>query len=322
LTYLAQLPYGNWHHAIANVWILVATFIGVMLLLAPRGFPLRWLGIFWVLPLFCYSPPKPPMGAVTLTILDVGQGLAVVVRTHGHTLIYDTGPRSSLEFDAGNMVVIPYLQTQGIHQIDGMVISHGDADHSGGALSILKRFPSPFILTSVPIHSPIMAALGSSHIQHCSAGHTWTWDGVQFQSLHPQATDLYLKNNSSCVLQIQIGSHRVLLPGDIEKEVEALLVRTQPAALGADILIAAHHGSRTSSTTPFIQAVAPQYVVFASGYRNRFHHPAEVIERRYQKAGSILLNTAVTGAVTFEIAPYSPIKKPLLYGLANKRVWD
>lgn len=316
LTFLVNTISVNWYHPIYNWWILSATAIGVLILLTPRGLPTRSIGLLWFTPLFFYEPPAPSgNGIVWFTLLDVGQGLASVVQTKNHVLLYDTGPRFFAN-DAGTSVIIPYLRQQGINTIDTMVISHGDSDHSGGAFSILKTLPVIDILTSVPEKfRPYFA-------RSCLAGQHWQWDGVDFQILSPPKNGLLMGNNGSCVLKITTGTKSILLPGDIEHEAEDLLVRTYTADLKSTFLVAPHHGSATSSTMDLVKLISPQYVMFPVGYKNRFHFPNKKVMARYlEDSKAVLLNVSHTGAITFKFADNSDILRFSYYRDRVRRFW-
>jgi competence protein ComEC len=267
-----------------------------------------------LLPLVLFWPkPKLPMGELRLTVLDVGQGLAVVASTRNHTLLYDAGPAFSRRFDAGSDVVIPYLQNRNIGSLDTVIISHADADHAGGLPGVVKNFPAANYLGSdTDIFSAELSATP------CRAGSSWSWDDVHFAIIHPDSF-AYGRNNGSCVLRISAGSRSVLLPGDIERLVETSLAGM--ANLSASILIAPHHGSRTSSSPLFIAAVQPEFVVFSSGYLNRFGHPAPEVVSRYESTSSRLLNTAESGALTFTISPGGEIQLGQ-YRLQKRRFWS
>jgi competence protein ComEC len=244
-------------------------------------------------------PPRPSPGELWLTILDVGQGLAVVVRTQGHALLYDTGPAFSEQVSAGERIVVPYLRASGLRRLDGLIVSHDDLDHSGGALAVLQAMPVQWLSSPLSDVHPISEA--AAHKRRCSAGERWEWDGVAFEMLHPDAesyNDFGLKDNDrGCVLRIVSPYGAVLLPADIERRSEIGLLRNSPGRLSADVLIAPHHGSRTSSAPEFVRAVAPRLVVFSVGYRNRFGHPHPAVVRRYREQGSERVRTDLAGAV-------------------------
>lgn len=283
-----------WQHAIVNNWVLVTAMIGILLLLAPKGFPARWLGIIWLLPLLLFKPAGPKFGEVWFTLLDVGQGLASVVRTQHHVLIYDTGPKFNDNFDAGKAIVVPFLHMANIKQVDMLVISHGDNDHIGGAQSVLNMLRVKQIMTSVP------QRFSQRPARYCQAGQIWDWDGVSFRFLSPLPNEDLQGNAASCVLQIQDGNTRLLLTGDIEAETEHLLVQRYGSKLHATVLVAPHHGSNSSSTIAFVNAVQPKYVLFPVGFLNRFHFPSAKVLARYKSIKALLLNTVNAGAITFK----------------------
>ena len=307
---LAELPHSVWAQHAPLPWTLAAATVGVLLLLAPRGWPGRWLGVVWLLPLFLTRPPPLAMGVVEFALLDVGQGLAAVVRTRHHTLVYDTGPWFSPQFDAGRAVVVPYLRQRGVGVVDTLVVSHGDNDHIGGAASLREELPVGRVLTSVP-----QRLVGA---EACTAPKTWTWDGVQFTLIHPP--DLGLEhNNSSCVLHIQGPYGSLLLTGDIERGAEAMLVANHPDALRSDVLVAPHHGSKTSSTTEFLARVQPQIVLFPVGYRNRYHHPHPTVLARYKPLTGQLYDSARHGAVEIHFGPDG--RTVSTYRQEHRRYW-
>ena len=279
--------------------------------MAPRGWPARWLGLVLLLPLFFYQPPRPDNGAVWFTVLDVGQGLAAVIETRSRTLVFDTGPQFG-DFNTGDAVVLPFLQHRGIKQLDMLVISHGDNDHIGGAAAILKAMPVNAIQSSVPTELP--------DAQACIAGQSWQWDEIQFTFLHPAANVAGSANERSCVLKVSSRSGSILLTGDIEKHAEASLIKHHKNLLPADILLVAHHGSRSSSSAAFIDAVSPQAAVIASGFNNRYQFPAAEVVERFQERSVSLFNTADSGAVLFRLQGSSAFT-PLRWRQQDRRLW-
>jgi competence protein ComEC len=306
---LSALPAAVWQQHAPPAWAIVAGLIGVLWLLAPRGLPGRALGMVWLLPLFLIVPLLPPSGAFRVTVLDVGQGLAVLVQTHAHALLYDTGPRFNDSADAGERIIAPMLRAIGVERLDGMIVSHQDSDHSGGALSVLQTVPVTWLASSLPFGNAIVRARmeAGESAERCIAGRRWRWDGVDFALLHPveanYANPKLKANDLSCVLRIGNEAGSALLTGDIEARTEADLIRRDGAALHANLLVVPHHGSRTSSTPAFVAAVAPDVAVFTPGYRNRFGHPRPEIVARYAEAGVPTYRTDYEGALTFAFGP-------------------
>jgi len=308
LEWLSAMPAAVWQQHAPGLFAAVAGILGVLWLLAPRGFPGRSLGLIWLAPLFVVIPMAPAMGAFRMTVLDVGQGLAVLVETHGHSLLYDTGPRFSETADAGNRIIAPMLRANGVARLDGLVVSHQDSDHSGGALSLLQTVPVEWVASSLNPDHPIVRAQAErgKAAWRCLAGQQWTWDGVEFAMLHPVDANFdnpKLKpNDLSCVLRVSNAAGSALLTGDIEARTESDLVRREPIRLRSDLLVVPHHGSKTSSTPSFIAAVEPEIAAFTPGYRNRFNHPRPEIVERYVAAGARNYRTDYDGALTFTFA--------------------
>jgi competence protein ComEC len=321
LAWFAEVPDAMWQQHAPAGWTVFVAVVGVAWLLAPRGLPARWAGACLLLPMFLWAPEPLPSATLQLTVLDVGQGLALVVRTRNHALVYDTGARFSADADSGARVVLPYLRESGIKRLDGLVISHADNDHSGGAISVLDGVPVTWLLSSLPESHAILQR-GGSHLR-CSAGQYWEWDGVKFEVLHPVAED-YLEtrksNDRGCVLRIAVGQHTLLLPADIEAKSERELLARDVGALRADVLIVPHHGSRTSSTPPFVAAVSPAVAIFTVGYRNRFHHPRPDVVARYEALHSQLLQSDSAGAIEMRI-PNSGAIEIAPYKIQNPRYW-
>ena len=301
LEWLSALPAAVWQQHMPSVSAMLLAVAGVICLMLPRGVPLRWLGVVAILPLFLETPPAPSGGDMQVAVLDVGQGLAVVVRTENHVLLYDTGPRFSNESDSGSRVIVPYLHGAGIRRLNGMVVSHDDLDHTGGMDSVLAAMPVDWVLSSLPSGRPSLAK-----VQHlpCQAGQKWQWDGVEFDMLYPaNAARLPEKartNNRSCVLHIRSAAGSILLPGDIERSAETDLLDAIGEGVSADVLVAPHHGSRTSSTARFVHAVKPQAVIFTTGYLNRFRHPRPEVVERYAAMGANLYRSDHDGAIVLE----------------------
>ncbi|QEP44225.1 DNA internalization-related competence protein ComEC/Rec2 [Ectothiorhodospiraceae bacterium BW-2] len=306
-----------WQHGALPWPLLLLSLIGVVWLLLPRGWPARWLGALLLLPLLSYTPSRPDYGSATVTVLDVGQGLAVVVETERHLLIYDTGPRFRSGFNSGSAIILPYLQWRGHQRVDRLILSHGDSDHVGGAAALLQQLPVAEVVGSDDVRG-----LGHN-VRRCLAKEQWHYDGVAFTILAPQREDDRLsENNRSCVLLIEAaGGERGLLTGDIEQQMEQRLVERYGERLQANMMLAPHHGSRTSSTTDFIEQVRPEWVVFPSGFRNRYGFPHADVVQRYRAVGSQMVVTAESGAVTFCLGAHCPDSKPERYRQQQPRYW-
>lgn len=302
LHYLATLPNNSWFLGLHTSWLILPLMIAVLLILAPLHFPGRWLALIWFCPALFIRPAKLPENAVKLTVLDVGQGLSVVIQTRTHTAVYDTGMGYPDGYNMGDVVLLPFFRVEHISKLNKLIISHPDADHSGGANAVLQQFKT------VPMLVSVIDQFKKQEITACEAGQTWVWDEVTFRILYPFQGQARADNNSSCVLQIEVNGKQILLPGDIEKAAEAELVAQYHQQLASYLLIAPHHGSRTSSSDLFIQAVNPKVVVFATGYLNRYHFPSDQAVMRYQRAGGRLYNSAYDGAITVTFMPDKPVE--------------
>ncbi|WP_223434700.1 MULTISPECIES: DNA internalization-related competence protein ComEC/Rec2 [unclassified Pseudomonas] len=290
-----QLP--AWVPVAIPLWIWALGMLGAFLLLMPRGVPLRPLG--WPLLLLLVFPPRPllPEGIAEVWQLDVGQGLAILVRTRHHTLLYDTGPRFG-DFDLGERVVLPAMRKLGVNELDLMLISHADADHAGGARAVANGLPIKQVLSGDPLALP-----AELHADACESGQQWTWDGVRFQLWQwPSATD---RNQKSCVLQIEANGERLLLTGDIDSAAERALLDS-PLAVPTDWLQAPHHGSRSSSSMALLTALQPKAVLISRGNGNSFGHPHPTVMARYKKRGMEIHDSAEQGAIRLHLGRFHP----------------
>ena len=290
----AGVSWAQWSAPAAPLWIGVAALLGTGVWAMRLPMWLRWFGVALVLPVLCWQTPRPMHGAFEIVAVDMGQGHAVLVRTATHSLLYDTGPRYSAETDAGQRVLVPLLRAWG-ERLDRIVISHQDSDHSGGAPAVMAMQPQANVLTSIAPEHPLQK-LG--HMQRCKRGQSWVWDGVRFDVVHPSATDYERKlkpNALSCVLRVSTAHASALLAGDIEAAQEQELVQSghvQPV----DWLLVPHHGSATSSTKAFLDALQPRVAVVQAGYRNRFGHPKPDVMQRYADLGVLVVQTPLCGA--------------------------
>jgi competence protein ComEC len=296
---LAALPAAVWTAAAAPWWMQASALLGAALLVMRLPWQVRLLSLPLMLPLFAPPVERPAEGAMAVTVADVGQGSAILVRTRTHALLHDAGAQYTPDSDAGSRVLVPLLRAFGVQRLDLLMLSHRDSDHVGGAAAVMSAFDVAALSSSIEASHPLRAR--AAQHQRCEAGQSWQWDGVRFDVLHPQPAD-YARadakpNTLSCVLAVtDAQGQRVLLTGDLEAEQEARLVREQPAALKSDVLLVPHHGSKTSSSPAFLDAVAPRVALVQSGYRNRYGHPAPAVAARYAERGIPFIDTVGCGA--------------------------
>ena len=284
LQWLAAFSWASLALPAPSVDAMVLALAGVCWLLMP-GLPLRWLGGAMLLPLLFPQVMSPAKGSFEAEVLDVGQGTSVLIRTTSHTLLYDTGPPMG-ESDVGERIVLPRLRALGISRLDGLILTHDDLDHTGGAASVMRDMNTGWLMSSLPqTHS-----LLNRRNLRCARGQHWQWDGVRFEILNPPATaygqDGRKDNDRSCVLRITQGRHSLLLTSDAERIGELEMTERVAAKLRSTVLMAGHHGSRTSSIAEFVAMVSPQHVVFSNGWHNRFGHPHADVLRRFGEMGS------------------------------------
>jgi competence protein ComEC len=297
---LVVLPFATVSVAVPPLLMSVIAVLGGILMVLPWPWQFRFLGLPLLLPVMLWQAPRPAEGQFEMVAADVGQGNAVIVRTAKHTLIYDAGPRYSIDSDAGHRVLVPLLRAKN-ESIDTVMLSHRDIDHSGGIKSVLAMHPNASFISSIESTHELQAL---HPVQRCVAGQTWQWDGVDFAVLHPSATDYdspQKSNAMSCVLRISTTQASVLLAGDIELAQEAKLVVEQKT-VNSTVLLVPHHGSKTSSSAAFLDVVQPQLAVVQAGYRNRFGHPAASVLERYNERHIKVIDTAHCGALQWSSA--------------------
>ena len=298
LQWLAAWPHATVAVPAAPAWAGVLGVCGGLLLVLRLPWQLRLLALPMLLPVLLWQAERPGPGQFEVLAADIGQGNAVIVRTAAHTLVYDSGPRYSAESDAGHRVLVPLLRALG-ERLQLLVLSHRDTDHTGGAAAVLAQQPGAAVLSSLAPDHELQAVRTATR---CVAGQAWDWDGVRFEVLHPQAADYALAgkpNALSCVLRIANAARAVLLAGDIEQAQEARLAAPAvpaDAPLRADVLLVPHHGSRTSSTPAFLDAVQPRIALVQAGYRNRFGHPAPQVLERLRERGIQVVDSPRCGA--------------------------
>lgn len=311
--WLADLPWASFTVAAAPVSLTLLALFGIVLAIAPYGFPLRSLGWVLILPALTWQPIRPGTGEWTLHALDIGQGSALVVQTMEHVLLFDTGLRHSAQSDQGMRTIVPFLRALGEGELDIMVVSHADIDHAGGMRSVLENYPVEQSFSSFPLgrylsieagrlKQPFLQKYSPLAQSPCRYGTSWTMDGVTFSFLWPLKHNVSAKagskvrNAASCVLRIQGAYHAALLPGDIGKAEEAALV--DRGIQGVDIVVAPHHGSGKSSTPEFVLASGANHVLVQAGLMNRYGHPAPQTVARWERQDATVWRSDRDGAVT------------------------
>lgn len=327
LGWLAQSPAVVWSAGVAPWWAQLGGLLAAVLLVTPLPWRVRLSALPLVLPLLLPPRDLPAAGQFELVAADVGQGTAVIVRTENHLLVYDSGPRYSPESEAGSRVLLPLLRARGDQRIDRLMLSHRDTDHIGGAQALLTQLPVGDVLSSLEPEHPLLLEAQRQQLAtpRCEAGQRWEWDGVRFEVLQPWPDnyDVASKpNTESCVLKVQGEAASALLTGDIERDQEIRLLRAQPDVLRSDVLLVPHHGSKTSSSAAFLDAVAPQIAVFQTGHRNRYGHPAAEVLQRYRERGIAVVDSPHCGAWSWRSdAPHSPTPSGQCVRESSRRYW-
>jgi competence protein ComEC len=277
----------------------IATILPVLFVLLPVGWPGRRIVLLACLSILSGKPAPPPPGCFDYTVLDVGQGLSVVVRSHSHALLFDTGPAFRTGDNAARFTILPYLARQGITRLDRLVVSHADLDHAGGLRDVLRGVQVGKVLSGEPV-----GGLGDAQTA-CASGAKWAWDAVNFTVLHPRAGTPWTGNDASCVVEVAAGETRLLLPGDIESPAEMLLAYRRLLSPSM-VVIVPHHGSRTSSSGSLVDATRPRFAIVSAAYRNRWGFPKDDVVGRWQDAGARVVNTATSGAVSQRLCRAGP----------------
>lgn len=276
----------------------------------PRGWPGRHVALLATLALVSDRVEGPPEACFDVRMLDVGQGLAVVIRTRQRTLLYDTGALYPGGTDMATRVVLPYLSGQRITRLDRLVVSHSDIDHSGGAARVLDTMDVSEVLAGEP------DALAGGTAVACRQGQAWRWDHVAFRVLHPPVDGRYTDNDASCVILVEAGDARLLLTGDIESGVERVL---EPGAV--DIVVVPHHGSDTSSSAAFVESVSAHTALVSAGYRNRWGLPRIDVVQRWRDAGAAVLVTSYDGAIGARLCDRAGIVQLSRSRQDSRRIW-
>ncbi|MDF4003925.1 DNA internalization-related competence protein ComEC/Rec2 [Luteibacter sp. PPL201] len=289
---MAEWPGSRIAAPVTTWWPVLLATVGAAWLFVPRGVPLRLHGAALFLPLLWPTRAALPEGAFRAWVLDVGQGLAVLVHTRNHTLVYDAGPAYP-GGDAGAGVVLPSLQALGLGSVDALVVSHGDNDHAGGAHTVARRHPGASRWAGEPERSPLPSA-------PCTHGVTWRWDGVSFRFDTVEGPAGRKSNERSCVLVVDGRAGRLLLTGDIGHASERRMLTDLPLSDRPTVSTMAHHGSRHSSGTAWLDRVRPMLAIASAGWRNRFGHPHPDVLARHRSVGAIVLVTASSGAIAVD----------------------
>lgn len=316
LVWSASLPIAIWHAPAPSPLVFMLAILGALWWLMPAGFPGRWMALFLCLPLVWPHHAEIPEGQARIDVLDVGQGLAVVIRTQQHALLYDTGPYFSGAADAGDRIIVPYLRAIGVDRLDGLVVTHRDTDHSGGARSVLESMPVGWVAdapdTQFAQHIP------GTDSKICALGNRWRWDGVTFEFLYPTDSSRVqssASNHQSCVLRVSVAGRSMLLTSDIEAEDERRMVADGLAR--SNVLLVPHHGSGTSSSALFLDTVLPELAIIPVGYRNRYRHPKAEVMASYEARKIKILRTDSGGMIRVDL----PSLHVSAYREQRRRYW-
>lgn len=292
LDWLLMLPASSVPLFLPSPLLFFCVLVGCILLFAPRGLRIRWLSVPLIAPCVVLNLLGKPVKELELHVLDVGQGLAAVIFTSNHTVLFDTGKSLSANVSMVDRVIQPFLVSKGRSTVEVSIVSHGDDDHAGGLDTLMDLYPDTFLYSGDNAHGP-------EHGAHaCLAGHSFVLDNVTFSFLHPGLDDQGSDNNLSCVVLVHYGETRLLLTGDIEAESEQLLVERIGDVFPVTVMVAPHHGSRSSSTPAFVSLLPPENVIYAAGERNAFDFPHPDVVARYDRAGAKAFTTGEAGAVS------------------------
>jgi competence protein ComEC len=288
---LAAPEWAQWFLPEPSAWTLALALLGLAWLLLPRAVPGRLLGAALLVPLLWPMQRTPPPGAFDLIALDVGQGQALLVRTHRHAVLVDAGAAFPSGFDFGSAAVVPALRALGVDALDVLVVSHGDNDHAGGA---------PGVIAALAPHR-VLGGAGVRLGEPCRRGDAWTFDGVRFTVLHPPPHFPDVGNDGSCVVHVAGRAAAALLPGDISSAIEQRLLREPHGVPPPDLLVIPHHGSRSSSSEAFAAALRPRFALVSAGHRNRYGHPDPRVLGRWRAHGATVAGTAEGGALAIRL---------------------
>lgn len=314
-------PFASMDWSLTGGWALFWLTLGILVVVQPAQRRLWWLAPFFGLALWQTSL-APSSGELRMTVLDVGQGLSVLLQTQHHQLLYDTGPPIGNSSDAAIRYILPALHSLGVYRLDGLILSHDDSDHTGGAASLLANMPLKWVLGVIP-QTVDRQRYTDIDWQPCREGQVWDWDGWHFELLYPSEEDALTPlddNNRSCVLHVSRGAVALLLPGDLASKGEKRLLSRFPEKLKSDVLVLGHHGSKGSSSLPWVAAASPQWAIVSAGYRNPFKHPHVSLIQRLEHTGIQWRNTASSGAIVLELTAEG-VKPPQGWREKAPRYW-
>lgn len=294
--------------------LMCVVLLPALWIVLPRGWPGRWIALLGVIAVATYKPLVPQRACVDIHVLDVGQGLAVVLQSTNRALVFDTGASYRGGGSATARFVLPFLRHKGIDSLDWLIVSHADDDHAGGVPALLDQLEVERIYSGegLPdIERDVVA---------CEAGQGWHADGIEYRFLHPGAGDSVTGNDSSCVLVISAGEHRLLLTGDIETAAErSVLARSSVGPV--DVALIPHHGSLTSSSPLFVNRLQPALAIASAGHANRWGFPKERVRKRWAGAGALVLDTASSGAVSLRLCERGGIVQLREQRVRQRRFW-
>lgn len=318
VAWIADWPAARIYVATSGRLVVVAALLAALWAVLPPGWPGRRLAWIAAAATVLSRPPAPVAGCVEITTLDVGQGLAMVLRTRNHVLVFDTGPAFRNGGDTGRLVLVPYLRTAGIRRVDLLMVSHADSDHAGGSASLVSAVPVERVLSG----GFVDGVAGTQW--RCRRGHAWLWDGVRFSVMHPARTagagQPASDNDESCVLEIAAGRHRALLTGDIEKVAEQRLLESGSLS-DVDLVVVPHHGSLTSSSEAFVRRLKPEVALVSAGFDNRWSLPRPAVVERWERSGARVFNTATSGAVRARMCADTGLHAVAGQRLASRKYW-
>ncbi len=312
LVAIAELPWAAVTLAVPPGWVLAMSVLGAAAALAAFPLPARNLAWLTLVPVFFWEPARPGEGAAVVEVLDVGHGLAILVETRTHTLVYDAGALYRSGFDTGREIVLPAMRAKSLDALDALVVSHADNDHAGGAAAVQDAFPDTRVIMGPDVSLPGGVI--------CETGQTWIWDQVGFSILHPQSTFQHFGNDSSCVLKITTAAGSVLLTGDVEAAGERALL-ADASSIAADVVVVPHHGSATSSSPALVAAATPDHAVVSAGYLNHWGFPKPGIVGRWRDAGASILTTGEAGAIRISLEPGEAVRVQGRRSL-RRRYWN